>query len=96
MAIELDNLKLSKEELEFFKQQLEMSDEAEIKDHIVKVGTRAHEVRAAVTCSSPVVSHAEQEKWFPPPDIPLRLHLCIPFCQVRVPIALLDLTDNKT
>ncbi|KAL0065804.1 hypothetical protein AAF712_007107 [Marasmius tenuissimus] len=45
MALEEeDNLRLSKEELEFYKQQLGMEDEAEIKDHIVEVGTRAHKV----------------------------------------------------
>ncbi|KAJ8095289.1 hypothetical protein PM082_010512 [Marasmius tenuissimus] len=44
MALEEDNLKLSKEELEFYKQQLGMEDEAEIKDHIVEIGTRAHKV----------------------------------------------------
>ncbi|KAJ8095290.1 hypothetical protein PM082_010513 [Marasmius tenuissimus] len=46
MALEEDNLRLSKEELEFYKQQLGMEDEAEIKDHIIEVGTRAHKVRA--------------------------------------------------
>ncbi|KAK1226079.1 hypothetical protein PQX77_010945 [Marasmius sp. AFHP31] len=46
MTLKEDNLKLSKVELEFFKQQLGTEDEAEIKDHIVEVGTRAHKVRA--------------------------------------------------
>ncbi|KAK1232141.1 hypothetical protein PQX77_004742 [Marasmius sp. AFHP31] len=44
MTLEEDSLKLSKVELEFFKQQLGTEDEAEIKDHIVEVGTRAHKV----------------------------------------------------
>ncbi|KAL0578954.1 hypothetical protein V5O48_003046 [Marasmius crinis-equi] len=41
-------LQLSKEELALFKQHLGTDDETEIKEHIVKVGSKAYEVRSSL------------------------------------------------